>query len=266
MRFGCCGSMISPAADPIGIEVIDSLAEIGFDYIELSLRDLAALPETAFNELSRRVAGSGIGCEACNNFFPAPVRLTGTDANPGAALEYARKAMARAARLGADTVVFGSSAARNVPDGFPHDAAWRQLVELLRNLGALAEGCGMTIAIEPLTKLESNIINLASEGLLLGRAVDRPSVRLLVDYYHLTLEKEDPSVILQAGADVRHVHIAKVDGRVFPREKDGGLVRFFSCLRQIRYGGKCSVEAYTDDFRPDARRALRILKELEEGS
>jgi len=257
--------MISPAADPIGIEVIESLAEMGFDYIELSLRDIAELPEKAFNELRRRVSNSGIGCEACNNFFPARIRLTGADADHGGALEYARMALARAARLGADIVVFGSSGARNVPPGFPLDAAWKQLVELLGNLGALADAYGITIAIEPLTKLESNIINLASEGLLLSRAVDRPNVRLLIDYYHLTMEKEDPAVVLLAGQDVRHVHIAKAEGRVFPKEKDAGFVCFFSGLREIRYRGKCSVEAYAKDFTPDAKRALRILKDLGEG-
>jgi len=52
------------------VEIVEALAEIGYDYIELSLSDLTALPEPAFASLVERVNRSGIRCEACNNFFP----------------------------------------------------------------------------------------------------------------------------------------------------------------------------------------------------
>jgi D-psicose/D-tagatose/L-ribulose 3-epimerase len=45
--------------------------------------------------------------------------------------------------------------------------------------------------IEPLYELESNIVITAQEGLKLVREVDRENIRLLIDYYHLCLEKED---------------------------------------------------------------------------
>jgi len=37
-RFGCCGSMIAPASDPVGLAIVEDLAAFGYDYIELSLR------------------------------------------------------------------------------------------------------------------------------------------------------------------------------------------------------------------------------------
>ena len=93
LRLGCCGSMISPATDPVGVEIIEALAQFGFDYIELSLSDLAALPPPAFTRLKQRIERSGIPCEACNNFFPPRVRLTGSEARLPAALDYAQAAM-----------------------------------------------------------------------------------------------------------------------------------------------------------------------------
>jgi len=149
MRFGCCGSMISPATDPIGIETVETLAEIGFDYVELSLSDLAALPEPAFSEQARRIERSGIRCEACNNFFPRTVRLTGAQARLEDAVAYAARALDRAACLGSQVVVFGSSGAKNVPEGFSRDAAWRQIIELLENLGPMAAQRNLTSALEP---------------------------------------------------------------------------------------------------------------------
>lgn len=263
MRFGCCGSMIAPATDPIGSDTVDMLAEIGFDYVELSLADLAALPEDKFAHLARRVEHSGIECEACNNFFPRTIRLTGNEARLNLALDYARKAMDRAARLGARIIVFGSAGAKNVPEGFSRDAAWSQIAELLENLGPIAARNDLVIAIEPINRLEANIVNLAAEGLRLARQVRHPNVQLLVDFYHLSMEHETPDIILEAGGTIRHVHFAGLEGRRFPAETTPAGAIFFERLRDVQYPGRCSIEAFTDDFAADARRALHLLRSLD---
>src|SRR5579862_740886 len=155
MRFGCCGSMISPRRDPIGIEIVEDLSALGFDYIELSIRDLAVLPRPDFTKVLRRLEASGIRCETCNNFFPSAVRLTGPDTSLQTATEYATRALERAAQLGASVVVFGSADAKNIPPGFAYLDAWRQIVDLLQALGPVAGNLGITIGIEPLNKRES---------------------------------------------------------------------------------------------------------------
>jgi sugar phosphate isomerase/epimerase len=252
--------MIAPTTDPVGVAIVDKLAEFGFDYIELSLAPIAAMTDAAFVELARRVAGSGLRCEANNNFFPASIRLTGPDADLARALAYAKGAFERAARLGTAVVVFGSSAAKNVPAGFPHEAAWRQITDLLRALGPLAAQYGITIAIEPLNRQESNIVNLVSEGLRLARAVDHPNVQLVVDFYHLMRESESFEVLLAAGAAVRHIHFAEIVSRNFPTEPQDDYARFFESLHRIQYDDRCSIEAYTKDFGSDAPVALANLQ------
>ena len=254
--------MISPSADPVGGEIVEALAEIGYDYIELSLSDLAALPELEFARIVERVSRSGIRCEACNNFFPRRIPLTGNQARLDQALEYAIGAMDRAARIGAETIVFGSAGAKNVPAGFPFDAAWRQIVELLQHLGPIAAGRGLTIAIEPINRREANLVTLAAEGLRLAREVSHPRVQLLIDFYHLMMEKEDPGIIVEAGPALRHVHFAPVTGRGFPDRIEDDARQFFRGLQRIGYAQRCSIEAYTTDFATDAPRALALLKQL----
>ncbi len=254
--------MISPTTDPVGIEIVETLARTGFDYVELSLADVAALGGQAFARLRERLERSDLRCEACNNFFPPQVRLTGEDARLPVALAYATAAMDRAADLGVRIIVFGSSGAKNVPPGFPMVTAWAQIVELLRHLGPLAASRDITIAIEPLNRRESNIVNRVAEGLRLVREVGHANVQLLLDYYHFSLERESLEVILEAGPAVRHVHFAAVAGRGFPKEPDEPGAGFFAHLRRIHYGGRCSIEAYTKDLAAEAPPALQILKGL----
>lgn len=257
--------MVAQAPDGTGAEIVEQLAEIGYDYIELSLAHLMALPEAQFQALAGRVRRSGILCEACNNFFPPRVRLTGSQVDWTQVQTYTTAAIERAASLGVRVIVFGSSGAKNVPEGFPKDRAWEQIVEVLRMAGPLAGEHGIIIAIEPLNKRESNIVNTVAEGLNLARQVGSPHVRLLVDYYHLALEEEDPAIVAAARDQVAHVHFARVEGRSFPTTIEAGYESFFAHLRSIAYEGRVSVEAYSQNFRPEAVQALAVLRRLAQG-
>jgi D-psicose/D-tagatose/L-ribulose 3-epimerase len=260
MLIGCCASMIAPQTDPIGIECIEPLAELGYDYIELSLSHLTALTEVEFSAVIVRLQEVGLPCRTCNNFFPSTCPLTGLAANLKSNLEYAKHAMHRAAKIGANTIVFGSSGAKNVPYGFPLDLAWSQVVELLQHLGPLAAHYNLLIVIEPISRPESNLVLTAAEGLQLMHAVDHPHVRLLIDYYHLTTEHEDVSIVATADKAIRHLHLATIGERRFPPTIDTGIASFLRHLQAIDYGLAISIEAFTDNFRQDAALSLRCLR------
>jgi D-psicose/D-tagatose/L-ribulose 3-epimerase len=262
MRIGYCTNLIATQTDGTGREWIEKGQESGFDYVELPLAQMMDLNDEAFSSLKERVGSSGLKCEVCNNFFPGHIRLTGNAVDYGKIEAYLDKALGRAAQLGVKMIVFGSAKSKNVPEGYPMDKAWSQLVELLRTIDPLVRAKGIAIVIEPLCKLESNIINTAEEGLQLSRAVDRENIKLLVDYYHLVMEKEDPEILLKAGSYIKHVHFANPAGRVYPIEAEDGYVRFMNLLIRIGYEGRVSVEAYTKDFCHDAKRSVEILRQL----
>ena len=254
--------MLAKGPDETGAAIADDLRELGFDYIELSLAQIAVLPEPDYQVLCRRVRESGIRSEACNNFFPPSLRLTGPEYDPSRIMAYARPAMERAARLGVEIIVFGSGPAKRVPTGFSMSTAWSQLVELTGQLAITAMDLGLNIAIEPLRREECNIINSAAEGLSLVRATATESVKLLVDFYHLCAEGESCKILAEAGDRICHIHLAKPEGRRFPVQADSNLYQeFFDALIDIEYEGRISVEAYSDDFRNDAAASLAFLRQ-----
>ena len=245
------------------MEYIEIIAEAGFDYIELSLAKLMTFSDEQFQRLKERLLAAGIRCEACNSFFPPDLGLTGEAVLAERVAAYYRAALERAQQLGVEIVVFGSAGARNVPAGFAQEAAWRQLVQLLRDMDPVARQCGITVVIEPLNRKESNILNSVAEGLQLTTEVDRPNIQLLVDYYHLSLENEDPAIVVAAGAAIRHVHLAEPEGRGFPEPQSRpAYAAFVEELRKIHYARRLSIEASSDDLRRDAPAGLAFLKEL----
>jgi len=265
VRIGYCTNLIATQIDGTGSEWIEKGKESGFDYVELPLAQMVDLDDEKFCSLKEKLSLSSLTCEACNNFFPASIRLTGNSVDYKKIDEYLDKALGRAAQLGVKVIVFGSPKSKNVPEGYPMDKAWSQLVDLLKTIDPLVRAKGITVAIEPLCKLESNIINTATDGLRLSRAVDRENIKLLVDYFHLVMEKEDPEILLRAGSYIRHIHFANPAGRVYPIEIEDGYIRFMNLLKRVGYEGRISVEAYTKDFCHDAKRSVEVLRQLASG-
>ena len=176
-------------------------------------------------------------------------------------MAYVKKAFARLSRLGTGIVVFGSGGARRVPEGFPKEDAFKQLVEFGKRIAPEARAQGLTIAIEPLRREETNIINSAAEGLELVKAIDDPNFQLMIDFYHLASEKEDPEIVVRAREHIRHLHMANPQGRVFPlvwTEYD--YAPFFAKLREIGYDKRISVEASAKDFPSEAPQAIALLR------
>jgi len=233
----------------------------GFDYVETNASKVAALTNEDFEKLAAQVAQLRIPLAASMSFIPGDIKLTGPDVDPARQMAYVTATLGRLKRLGVKVVVLGSGGARRVPDGFSKDEAVNQLVDFCRRIAPVARENGITIVLEPLRRQETNIINTAREGLALVRAVDRPEIRLLVDYYHLAEEGENAEVIAEAGPLLAHAHIANPNGRVYPLSPDesayGG---FFSNLCKIGYQGRLSVEASTTDFAAQAPRAIALLR------
>lgn len=263
MKFGCCLNMISTKPDGTGAELIDSLAKIGFDYAELPLAEITGLSEENFERIRETLQRSGIRCECCNNFFSKTTRLTGAEADLESILAYVEKALKRANELGVSIVVFGSGGAKNVPAGFPIEQGYEQVVTLLKRIAPIASAYGVIIAIEPLRKAECNLINTFEEGCRLAKDVNDPTIRVLVDFYHMRIEQEPVQHILDLGKEyLRHVHFARTEGRVYPTSiEEDEYLPFINTLKSIGYNERISCEAYTDDFRSGAEKALKFFKE-----
>ena len=240
---------------------VDAAKAAGFEYVELSTTEVAGLSDAEFEQAAARIRQIGLPVPAANLFLPATIKVTGADIDLNQQMAHVRKAFARLAALGTEIVVFGSGGARRVPDGFPKEQAFQQLVAFGRRIAPEARARGITIAIEPLRHEETNIINSAAEGLALVNAIDDPNFQLMIDFYHLASEKEDPAIVVRAAPHIRHLHMANPRGRVFPRKwEEFNYAPFFAALNEIGYDRRISVEASTQDFSTDAPLAIALLR------
>src|SRR6185503_11128005 len=74
-----------------------------------------------------------------------------------------------------------------------------RLVEFCKRIAPEARARRLTIAIEPQRRQEYNIIDSVAEALVLVTAVNDPAIQIMVDFYHLSEEREDTALIVKAG-------------------------------------------------------------------
>ena len=252
---------------PIGICVSpDRAAKVapGYDYLELAVSS-ALVPlesDEAYAPRGTRLRDLQPPIRAFNLFVPGQVKLVGDQVDWERVELYVERALRRAAALGGKVIVFGSGGARRVPEGCSRALAWGQLVRFLGICADEAAKRGPIIAIEPLNRKESNIINTYTEAVQLARDVARDEVRALADIYHFVMENEPLDDILEAPEWLAHVHLADT-GRRHPGSGSYPLERLFDILKDVEYEGMASVECgWGDDFTGESKEALEFLRRL----
>ena len=262
MLFGLCTNMNAKDEWGVGYEQLPVLAALGFDYAEMPVVQMVAMPEEAFEKyVVKGLRESGIPCLASNNFLPATVRLTGTDANPEAIRSYAVRALDRLAPLGVQTIVLGSAGARNLPAGFSVAEGYEQMCRALDVIAPLAAQRGIVISLEPLNRLESNLLNEYETGLWLAQKSGQPNVGCLVDAYHLRVGNGHLEGLIQCAPS--HVHYARTLGRRLPEAPEMEDKIFFAALKAAGYEKLISLEGYAPEGLAEAAgKALAVLRAL----
>jgi len=251
MQYGVCSSF----------DLFRPVADAGFDYVELGVPTLLKPRESraAFGETLAALRAGPLPCPVLNNFVPGDLdlKITGPDADLVALRAYVATVFERAEEAGVRVIVFGSSVARSVPDGFDRAEAFDQVVAFCRMVGPLAEARAVTVVVEPLS--DCNFLRTVDEAADVVRATDHPAVRLLVDAYHWAVLGDSADAIVSNGPLLRHVHLATFANRLPPGAEPCDLGPFFDALRRAGYDGRVSVESShtpTSDF----ARELALMK------
>lgn len=254
MRFGVCA----------GASRVERVAAAGWDYIELGVvSELVPEQDGAVWEEKRTfLSNLPLPCETFNLFVPKHLRITGPEVDRPALSRYVHTALARAAEVGGEVIVFGSGGARQLPEGWSVAQAHEQLLWFLHQCADAHEKTGVVVAIEPLNRHECNLLHTVTEGAALAREVGRAGVQNLADTYHMERNGEETLADILASADcLAHVHTADT-GRKAPGTGTYDHTALFKTLRAAGYDARISIECnFTEgSLEAELQAALAHLK------
>lgn len=252
MKFGVCGDMKLAAV----------AAQADYDYMEWTVAELLRPRESeeAFETAYPALKSTTPRYQVANGFVPGDLKITGPNVDSSGLEAFVRKTMERAGTFGLDIIVFGSGGARQIPERFDRQKAHDQLVAFCRMVGPIAQGHGITIAVEPLNKAECNVLNTVAECAALVNEVAHPAIRLLVDAYHMMRDGDPVGSIEEHGHLLVHAHIATIPSRIAPAAEPCDFAPFFAALKKVQYKGRISIEGkipYPETELPAAIAAMR---------
>lgn len=139
--------------------------------------------------------------------------------------------------LGIDVIGYGSGRSRTVPAGFPHERALEQVRDFLHLCADLGESRGVRVALEPYNRDDTNLLYTVPEALAVVQAVNRPTIGVMADFFHMRLNDEPLDELAAAGPSLIHAHIAE-PGRGRPQTTAAEHAAFLRALRAAGYDGR----------------------------
>ena len=239
------------------------IAALGYDGVELAIRDprLASLDE--MDQLARlcRLSVPAIGTGQAWG----EEGLSFTDPDPSvrcAAIERIKSHLPVASRFGA-VIIIGLIRGIVKPGVDPFQAMdW--LVEALRACSASARPHGIRLALEPINRYETTLINTAAQGLELIERVGADNFGLLLDTFHMNIEEPGIEAGIRAcGQSIFHFHVAD-SNRWYPGAGHLDFRSILNVLFSSGYQGYVSGEFLPKpDADTSARQAITNLRQIQ---
>lgn len=170
--------------------------------------------------------------------------------NVAATQAYLRSAMDAAVAVGAHVVAGPFYAPTGVTWRMTPDERVTVIRELRDNLAPLvddAAAAGLTLAVEPLNRYETSVLNTVDQAMDALGPLFGPGLGLALDTYHLNIEEQHPDdAIRRAGAAIAHVQVCGSDrGAVGDDHTDWPGI--FRALDDAGYTGILGLESFTGE-------------------
>lgn len=236
----------SPLTDDTLEPLARTAARMGYDALELPLESIGD-----WDPLRARAVLDGLGMGAVVVGAMGPGRsLLARAGDVAATQDYLRACLDAAAVLGA-AVVAGPFYARTGVTWRMDETERAEVVgELRDNLAPLAReaaAIGVTLAVEPLNRYETSVLNTVAQSLDALAPLLGAGVGLALDTYHLNIEEKRPAdAVRAAGAAIAHVQVCGSDrGAVGDDHTD--WPEMLRALDDAGYRGVLGLESFTGE-------------------
>ncbi|MFC5652963.1 sugar phosphate isomerase/epimerase family protein [Paenibacillus solisilvae] len=224
-----------------GIEDAARLQAAGYDYIECTVTGLQLENQQEHAKLLAQYADSPLPVQAVNIFFPGDLLIVGPTIDENRLSRYVAKTAEALHKIGTKIAVLGSGRSRQIPEGWSAARAEEQFVKLLERVADEFTGTGVVLAIEPLNRQECNFINSVAEASRFAKWLNRDTIRILADFYHMEMDQEPLETMLEHKDWLAHIHVADT-GRLSPGTGTYPYDEFAKYLTQAGYNGRISAE------------------------
>ena len=226
-------------------EIFSKISRFGFDAVEIAVEDPSVIDPAKVKEGLKR---HGLQAVVCGAFGPTRDLTNEDERVHQQCFDYISQCMDFAVQWGARFVAgpmySAVGKARMVPPE-QRKKEWDLAVTNLRKVCQMAGDRGLEIALEPLNRFESDLVNTAADALRMVNDINHPAARIMLDGFHMNIEEPDiEKAIVTAGDKLIHMQVSE-NYRGTPGTGQTRWEDYRLGLQKINYQGIVSIESFT---------------------
>jgi D-psicose/D-tagatose/L-ribulose 3-epimerase len=237
----------SPFTTESAQKLFPKIAKMGFDVVEIAVEDPSLIE---VKKIKKALQEHGLKATICGAFGPTK-DLTHEDAAIHKnCFSYIESCLDFCVELG--TNFFGGpmySAVGKARMVSPEQRKkeWDLAVKNLRLVCDMAETRNLKIALEPLNRFESDLINTVDDVSRLINDINQPAAQIMLDSFHMSIEEKDiEKAITTAGDKLVHLQVSE-NFRGTPGTGQTPWHAYKKGLETIKYNGTVTIESFTPE-------------------
>lgn len=244
--------LASPFSDK-DLRVLGKVREWGYDHVEVCIEDPGLLTPSA---VLTAADAEGLSVLICGAF--GPERDVSHESRHGrqAGIDYLRHCVDFAAAVDSPLVsgpMYAPTGQTRLLPPEERRAQWDRAVDSLTTVAHHAAGAGVSLAVEPLNRFETDLVNTVEQGLTLCNDIGADNVGLMLDTFHMNIEEKSlPDAIRGAGPKILNFQASEND-RGTPGTGHTDWVGVLRALREVNYTGGIVVESFLPTVKEIAR-------------
>ena len=226
---------------------IDKVSDLGFDVLEVNAGTVANMNATERQSLRMHAGDKDLTLTYCIGLpheydIASPAKSVRDNG-----ISYLQQMAQAIGQMGGGTmggIIYGSWPA-TLPNGETDKRPYvERSVASIKEAIKAAEDNNVIFNMEVVNRFEQFIMNTCDEALAYVAAVDSPSVKILLDTFHLNIEEDFVgAAIMKAGDKLGHFHIGE-NNRMPPGYGHIPWTEIGAALRQIDYQGYVVMEPF----------------------
>jgi len=243
------------------VDLFPKIKKMGFDIVEIPVEDPDLIDASIVKEALKV---HGLTPTICGVFGPTKDLTSDDVALHNNCFQYLERCFQLAVELEVDFVagpMYSAVGKARMVSNDQRKYEWELAVRNLQTVCAISETYGQKIALEPLNRFESDLVNTAEDVMRLVSDINHPNAMVVLDGFHMTIEEKNiRAAINTVGDKLIHVQVSE-NHRGIPGTGLTPWASFARGLKDIDYKGAIVIESFTPKIKELAG-AVCIWKNL----
>lgn len=243
------------------ISIFPKIKAMGYDVVEIPVEN----PELINGAVVKKaLVDNGLKPTVCGVFGPTKDFTSDDISLHKNSFRYIEKSFELCAILGVDFLagpMYSAVGKARMVSEEQRKIEWELAVTSIYKVCEMAKGFGQSIALEPLNRFESDLVNTAQDVMRLVTDINHSNAKVLLDGFHMTIEEKNIREAINSVRDkLIHVQVSE-NHRGIPGTGLTPWNDFKLGLEDINYKGAIVIESFTPEIKELAG-AVSIWKNL----